>query len=54
MRLGIMHPFFFPYLGHFALIAAVDQWIVFDVTQYTPKTWMNRNPILQPDTGCNG
>lgn len=52
MRLGIMQPYFFPYLGHFALIASVDQWIVFDVTQYTPKTWMNRNRILHPKSGA--
>lgn len=51
MRLGIMQPYFFPYLGHFSLIASVDKWIVFDVTQYTPKTWMNRNRILHPKTG---
>jgi hypothetical protein len=51
MRLGIMQPYFFPYFGHFALIAAVDEWIVFDVTQYTPKTWMNRNRILHPKEG---
>ncbi|TKW62079.1 MAG: WbqC family protein [Blastochloris viridis] len=43
-----MQPYFFPYMGHFALIAAVDEWIVFDVTQYTPRTWMNRNRILHP------
>ena len=46
-----MQPYFFPYLGHFALIASVDKWIVFDVTQYTPKTWMNRNRILHPKAG---
>lgn len=46
-----MQPYFFPYLGHFALIGAVDHWIVFDVTQYTPKTWMNRNRILHPSKG---
>ncbi|MCO4875762.1 WbqC family protein [Paraburkholderia caribensis] len=51
MRLGIMQPYFFPYLGHFALIASVDEWIVFDVTQYTPKTWMNRNRVLHPKEG---
>jgi hypothetical protein len=51
MRLGIMQPYFFPYLGHFSLIASVDKWIVFDVSQYTPKTWMNRNRILHPKTG---
>jgi hypothetical protein len=48
---GIMQPYFFPYWGHFALIAATDQWLVFDVTQYTPRTWMNRNRILHPAEG---
>lgn len=51
MILGIMQPYFFPYLGHFSLIAAVDEWIVFDITQYTPKSWMNRNRILHPNKG---
>ena len=51
MRMGIMQPYFFPYLGYFSLIASVDKWIVFDVTQYTPKTWMNRNRILHPNAG---
>ena len=49
MKLGIMQPYFFPYLGHFALIAAVDEWIVFNVTQYTRKSWINRNRVLHPD-----
>lgn len=51
LTLGIMQPYFFPYLGHFSLIAAVDEWIIFDVTQYTPKSWMNRNRILHPSSG---
>jgi len=51
MRLGIMQPYFFPYPGHFGLIASVDEWIVFDVTQYTPKTWINRNRVLHPRGG---
>ncbi len=46
-----MQPYFFPYWGYFALIAAVDRWVVFDVTQYTPKSWMNRNRILHPNHG---
>ena len=48
MRLGIMQPYFFPYLGHFSLIAAADEWVVFDISQYTPKSWMSRNRILHP------
>jgi len=51
--LGIMQPYFFPYLGHFALIAHTDAWVVFDITQYTPKTWMNRNRVLHPSGGPN-
>ena len=51
MRLGIMQPYFFPYLGYFQLISASDKWIVFDVVQYNPKTWMNRNRVLHPTSG---
>lgn len=46
-----MQPYFFPYLGHFSLIASVDKWIVFDITQYTKERWMNRNRILHPNSG---
>ncbi|CUH49826.1 WbqC family protein [Ruegeria atlantica] len=51
MRLGVMQPYFFPNLAHFALIAATDKWIVFDVTQYARKTWISRNRILHPTSG---
>lgn len=51
MKLGIMQPYFFPYLGHFALIAAVDEWVVFDIPQYTRKSWINRNRVLHPRGG---
>jgi len=51
MILGIMQPYFFPYLGHFALIAACERWLVFDISQYTRKSWMNRNRILHPKQG---
>lgn len=53
MRLGIMQPYFFPHLGHFALIAHCDRWVVFDITQYTPKSWMSRNRVLHTGTGWN-
>ncbi|HTV29779.1 MAG TPA: WbqC family protein [Xanthobacteraceae bacterium] len=50
MKLSIMQPYFFPYLGHFALIAAVDEWIVFDISQYARKSWINRNRVLHPNS----
>ena len=51
MILGIMQPYFFPYLGHFQLIRATQRWVVFDVVRYSPRTWMNRNRILHPVAG---
>jgi hypothetical protein len=46
-RLAIMQPYFFPYLGYFQLIAAVDLFIVYDNIKYTKKGWINRNRMLQ-------
>ena len=48
-----MQPYFFPYLGHFALISQCEKWVVFDTTQYTSKSWMNRNRVLHPKEGWN-
>lgn len=47
MKVAIMQPYFFPYIGYFQLIAAVDLFIVYDNIKYTKKGWINRNRILQ-------
>ncbi len=47
MKLAIMQPYFLPYVGYFQLLAAVDQFIVYDNIQYTKKGWINRNRLLQ-------
>ena len=46
MKLGIMQPYFLPYIGYFQLIASVDQFIVYDNIKYTKKGWINRNRML--------
>lgn len=51
MKLGIMQPYFFPYLGYFDLINYTDRWIVFDTAQYIRHGWINRNRILHPNEG---
>lgn len=51
MRLGIMQPYFFPFVGYFDTILKTDAWVVFDIVKYQPKTWMNRNRILDPKQG---
>lgn len=42
-----MQPYFFPYVGYFQLIGAVDLFIVYDNIKYTKKGWINRNRMLQ-------
>ena len=49
MKLAIMQPYMFPYIGYFQLINYADKWVVFDDTQYISKGWINRNRILHPD-----
>lgn len=51
MKLGIMQPYFFPYIGYFELICRTDRWIVFDTAQYIRHGWVNRNRILHPTQG---
>lgn len=46
MKLGIMQPYFFPYIGYFQLISAVDIFIIYDDVQYMKQSWINRNYIL--------
>ena len=47
MTLGIMQPYFLPYLGYWQLLAAVDRFVVYDNIQYTKKGWINRNRFLR-------
>jgi len=51
MKLGIMQPYFFPYLGYYALLKYVDKWIVFDTVQFIRHGWIERNRILKPTEG---
>jgi hypothetical protein len=46
MKVGIMQPYFFPYIGYFQLINGVDEFVVYDNIQFTKKGWINRNRIL--------
>ena len=51
MTLGIMQPYFFPYIGYWQLIKAADEFILFDDVQYIRHGWINRNRILKPNEG---
>lgn len=47
MKIGIMQPYFLPYIGYFQLINSLDRFIVYDNIKYTKKGWINRNRMLQ-------
>lgn len=47
---AIMQPYFLPYIGYFQLIAAADQFVVYDNIKYTKKGWINRNRMLSNGT----
>lgn len=49
MKLAIMQPYFFPYLGYFQLIKYSDSFVIFDDVQYIRHGWVNRNRILKPE-----
>ncbi len=41
-----MQPYFFPYIGYFQLINAVDKFVIYDDVSYIKQGWINRNHIL--------
>lgn len=47
MTLGVMQPYFLPYIGYWQLLAMVDLFVVYDNIQYTKKGWINRNRFLR-------
>ena len=46
MKVAIMQPYIFPYIGYFQLINAVDKFIFYDDVNYIKRGWINRNQIL--------
>lgn len=46
MTIGVMQPYFMPYIGYWQLMAAVDQYVVYDDVNYIKRGWANRNNIL--------
>ena len=46
MKLGIMQPYLFPYIGYFQLLRAVDRFVVYDDVAFIKQGWINRNRVL--------
>jgi hypothetical protein len=46
MKIAIMQPYLFPYIGYFQLINAVDKFVIGDDYNFILQGWVNRNKIL--------
>jgi hypothetical protein len=46
MRIAVMQPYLFPYLGYFQLIRSCDEFVLYDDVQYKKHSWVNRNCLL--------
>ncbi|MBK2297081.1 MULTISPECIES: WbqC family protein [Francisella] len=46
MKVAIMQPYFFPYIGYWQLINMVDIFVIYDDVNFIKKGYVNRNNIL--------
>lgn len=46
MRIAVMQPYIFPYIGYFQMIKAVDKFVFYEDVNFIKKGWINRNRIL--------
>jgi hypothetical protein len=46
MKIAVMQPYVFPYLGYFQLLHAADRFALFDDVHFIMRGWINRNRIL--------
>lgn len=46
MKIAIMQPYIFPYIGYFQLVQAVEMFVFYDDVNYIKGGWINRNRIL--------
>ncbi len=47
-KVAIVQSSYIPWRGYFDLIAAVDEFILYDDVQFTSRDWRNRNMIKTP------
>ncbi len=46
MKIAVMQPYFFPYLGYWQMFSAVDKFVLLDDVNFIMKGYINRNSIL--------
>ena len=46
MKLAVMQPYLFPYIGYLQMINAVNKFVILDDVAFIKRGWINRNHIL--------
>ncbi|MGO3184199.1 MAG: WbqC family protein [Aequorivita sp.] len=46
-KIGIMQPYFLPYIGYFQLMEMVDEFVIYDNIEFSKASWIRRNRMLQ-------
>jgi hypothetical protein len=46
MKIAVMQPYLFPYIGYWQLLQAVDIFVMFDDANFKKQGYMNRNTLL--------
>ena len=46
MKIAIMQPYWFPYIGYFQVMSLTDKFVLLDDVNFINKGWINRNRIL--------
>jgi len=53
MKIGIMQPYFLPYIGYWQLLNVVDKFVILDDVTFIKKGYINRNSILNKNEIIN-
>ena len=46
LKIAIMQPYFFPYIGYFNLINMTDIFVFLDNVQFNRRGWIHRNKLF--------
>ena len=49
MKLAIMQPYIFPYIGYYQLVGSVDKFIFYDDVNFIKRGWINRTNIISKE-----
>lgn len=53
LKLAIMQPYVFPYIGYFNLISKVDKFVFLDDVNFIKKGWINKNRLIFSGKECH-